>query len=189
MLGLCKRLAEVRIMTDGDHTRMTPTRAKVEAETPDATAIQWRLSRFSELDGESVYAMLALRQRVFVVEQQCAYQDADGLDTAAWHLLGWAGSPAEVIAYARIFEPGIRYAEGSIGRIVTAPGVRQRGIGRVLMKEAMRRCAELFPGGVIRLGAQMRLEKFYEEFGFASVSKPYEEDGILHVEMLGKPSP
>lgn len=146
--------------------------------------IRWQWGKLAELSPEELYAALALRQRVFVVEQNCAYQDADGSDEAAWHLLGWAGGDRTLIAYARIFEPGVKYAEASIGRVVTAPEVRGEGLGRLLMKEAMRRCEAVNPGSAIRLGAQMRLEKFYAELGFRRVSEPYVEDGIDHVEML-----
>jgi ElaA protein len=130
--------------------------------------------------------MLALRQRVFIVEQHCAYQDADGRDAGARHLLGWDGARAEapLLACARVFPPGVRYAEASIGRIATAPEVRGRGYGRLLTQEAIRRCAELFPGAAIRLGAQRRLEEFYRELGFVTASEPYDEDGIEHVEMV-----
>lgn len=164
--------------------KVTDTRTPTAGEI----ALRWKMARLDGLSPREVYEMLALRQRVFVVEQHCAYQDADGLDPSAWHLLGWEAKSDKptLIAYARIFEPGIRYTEGSIGRVVTEPDARGRGIGRELMREALRRCAELFPGNAVRLGAQMRLEKFYEDFGFATVSKPYVEDDILHVEMLRK---
>ena len=130
--------------------------------------------------------MLALRQRVFIVEQHCAYQDADGRDADAWHLLGWddAKPGGPLLACARVFPPGVRYEAASIGRIATAPEVRGKGYGRLLTQEAMRRCAELFPGMAIRLGAQRRLEEFYRGLGFVTASEPYEEDGIEHVEMV-----
>ena len=87
-------------------------------------------------------------------------------------------------AYARIFEPGVRYDEGSIGRVVTAPDVRGTGKGRALMAEALRRFDSLAPGQPIRIAAQRRLEDFYLGLGFRTVSDPYEEDGIIHVDML-----
>ena len=123
---------------------------------------------------------------VFIVEQNCAYLDADGRDAAAWHLLGWRdenGAPT-LAAYARIFEPGIRYAEASVGRVVTASEVRRSGAGRQLMSEALRRLENLAPGQPIRIAAQRYLESFYAGFGFRTVSAPYEEDGIIHVDML-----
>lgn len=152
--------------------------------------IEWQWSRFGELSGRDVYGILALRQRVFVVEQNCVYQDADGRDPDAWHLLGRgeAASPQQSLAgYARVFEAGVRYAELSIGRIVTAPEVRGTGIGRLLVAEAMRRCAEQWPGQPIRIAAQRRLETFYLGFGFTVAGEPYLEDGIEHIDMVGGP--
>jgi ElaA protein len=157
----------------------------VAAPSPAADFF-WQWSRFSELRPEDLYAVVQLREAVFVVEQQCAYNDADGRDPHAWHLLGWSGQPTErdLVAYARIFEPGVRYPEPSIGRVVTAPRVRGTGLGKALMAEALRRVESLAPGQVVKIAAQRRLEKFYRELGFRTVSEPYEEDGIIHVDML-----
>lgn len=148
--------------------------------------IAWQWSRFQDLKPEDLYEAVRLRESVFVVEQQCAYADADGRDPAAWHLLGWAegDGPRRLVAYARVFEPGIRYAEGSVGRVVTAAEVRRTGVGRALMSEALRRLEGLAPGQPIRLAAQRYLENFYSGFGFRTASAPYEEDGIIHVDML-----
>jgi ElaA protein len=146
----------------------------------------WQWSSFSELTPADLYAVVRLREAVFIVEQNCPYPDADGRDPNAWHLLGWARRPTgrALVAYARIFEPGVRYDEASIGRIVTAPDVRGTGIGKALMAEALRRIESLVPGKPIRIAAQRRLEDFYLAFGFKTISRPYEEDGIIHVDML-----
>lgn len=146
----------------------------------------WQWSRFSELKPEDLYEVVRLREAVFVVEQQCPYPDADGRDLQAWHLLGWSdtGDGRSLVAYARIFEPGVRYTEGSIGRVVTAAAVRGTGVGRILMAEALRRLESLAPGKTMKIAAQRRLEKFYLDFGFKTASAPYEEDGIVHVDML-----
>ena len=150
-----------------------------------SAALFWQWCRFSELAPYDLYAAMRLREEVFVVEQQCPYQDADGRDPQAWHLLGWSGeNRRDLLAYARIFEPGVRYTECSIGRVVTSPGVRGTGIGKALMSEALRRVETLVPGQAIKIAAQRRLEKFYLDFGFRTVSAPYEEDGIIHVDML-----
>ena len=147
---------------------------------------QWQLSRLPELSAADLYAALAARQVVFAVEQQCAYLDADGLDLDAWHLLGWAGDgPGRALAcYLRILAPGARYAEPAIGRVLTTPAFRGTGLGRVLMEEGLARAARLFPGAPIRIAAQQRLEAFYASLGFRTVSAPFDEDGIPHVEML-----
>jgi len=156
------------------------------ATPPDPAGLSWQWSRFNALSPEDLYAAVQLREAVFIVEQQCPYNDADGRDPQAWHLLGWAGqqSGKNLVAYARVFEPGVRYAECSIGRVVTAPRVRGSGLGKALMAEALRRVESLAPGQAIKIAAQRRLEKFYLEFGFRTISEPYEEDGIIHVDML-----
>jgi ElaA protein len=153
---------------------------------PDSDSFVWQWSRFSELTTADLYAVVRLREAVFIVEQNCPYPDSDGRDPTAWHLLGWEerSSGRVLVAYARIFEPGVRYDEGSIGRVVTAPDVRGTGKGRALMAEALRRFDSLAPGQPIRIAAQRRLEDFYLGLGFRTVSDPYEEDGINHVDML-----
>lgn len=154
--------------------------------SPPAIDISWQWSRFSELTPEDLYAVVQLRETVFVVEQQCPYLDADGRDPNAWHLLGWSEeqNQRKLVAYARVFERGVRYTEASIGRVVSAPRVRGSGLGRALMAEALRRVENLVPGQPVKIAAQSRLEKFYLDFGFRTVSAPYEEDGIIHVDML-----
>jgi ElaA protein len=126
---------------------------------------------------------------VFAVEQQCAFLDADGLDHDAWHLLGWSGrgARAELASYLRVVDPGLKYAEPSIGRVISAPEVRRNGAGRRLMAEGLARCLATWPGQGIRIGAQARLEAFYASFGFATVGEPYIEDGIPHLEMWRAP--
>ena len=150
------------------------------------TSASWQFSRFRDLTVDDLYAIVRLREAVFIIEQNCPYPDADGRDPLAWHLLGWRDGPdgKELVAYARIFEPGIRYHEASIGRIVTAPVVRKTGLGRQLMVEALKRVEKLAPSRQIKIAAQRRLENFYKGFGFKTVSDPYEEDGILHIDMM-----
>ena len=146
----------------------------------------WQWSAFDQLSLSELYTILRVRQMVFVVEQTCPYLDADGDDERAWHLLGWVeqGETKTLAAYARIFPPGIKYAEASIGRVVTHPLMRRKGMGEALMTEALRRIETLAPGAQVRIGAQMYLERFYEKSGFRRVSEPYDEDGIIHIEML-----
>lgn len=160
--------------------------ATASSKPAGAEGIHWQWSRFNGLSLDDLYAVVRLREAVFIIEQNCPYPDADGRDPAAWHLLGWRGTGDERIlaAYARVFEPGARYREASVGRVVTAPVVRGRGLGKVLMIEALRRIEALVPGQVVKIAAQRRLEKFYLSFGFRSVSAPYEEDGIMHIDMV-----
>jgi ElaA protein len=140
--------------------------------------IEWVCRSFDDLSVHELYAVMRLRSEVFVVEQNCVYLDPDGYDDRAMHLLGYADG--ELVAYARIFAPGIKYEEASIGRVITSAAVRGTGAGQELMREAVARCAP----GPIRIGAQQYLERFYGSFGFVRVSEPYDEDGIAHVEMV-----
>jgi len=151
-----------------------------------AAAVDWQWSRFSELALDDLYAVVRLREAVFIIEQNCPYPDADGRDPNAWHLLGWQSvdGSRRLAAYARVFEPGVRYDYASIGRIVTAPEVRGTGLGKVLMAEALRRVETLAPRQQVKIAAQRRLENFYRGFGFRVISEPYEEDGIIHVDMI-----
>lgn len=143
--------------------------------------IDWRFARFDELSPREIHDLYRARAAAFVVEQNCAFQDLDGVDPECWHLLGYEG---ELLAYARLVPPGVKFDEPSIGRVVTTQAARGTGRGRALMKEALARAEKLWPGRPIRIGAQHRLERFYEDFGFVTTSAPYDEDGILHVEMV-----
>lgn len=148
------------------------------------TAIAWSLKPFDVLSPAEIYDALALRQRVFVVEQACAYLDCDGKDAAALHLFGRDQGGA-LVAYARILPPGASFAETAIGRVVTAPSARRSGFGRALMTEALARARAAF-GGPVRIGAQRYLERFYSELGFVAEGEPYDEDGIPHIEMVSR---
>lgn len=149
----------------------------------------WQWSRFAAFEPGDLYAALALRQRVFVVEQQCNFIDADGADERAFHLLGWqlqadATGRFPLIAYLRLLDPGVKFPEPSIGRVITAPEARGRGLGRALMQEGLAGASRCFPGRDVRIAAQQRLERFYADLGFVTASAPYLEDGIPHVDML-----
>jgi ElaA protein len=144
----------------------------------------WHSRSFSELSNLELYRLLALRQRVFVVEQKCPYLDADGVDPVCRHLWAQGAADGAVHAYARIVPAGIKFREVSIGRVITAPEARGTGLGRELMQHAIAECG----GAAIRIGAQAHLEKFYTELGFVRASDEYDEDGIPHIEMLRAPS-
>jgi ElaA protein len=149
--------------------------------------IDWRFARFDELTPREIHDLYRARAAAFVVEQGCPFQDLDGVDPECWHLLGYGPSPrgeGELLAYCRLVPPGVKFAEPSIGRVVTTQAARGTGRGRALMAEALARVDKLWPGRPIRIGAQHRLERFYEDFGFVTASAPYDEDGILHVEMV-----
>ena len=148
--------------------------------------IRWLLKRFDELTPYEVYAALQLRIEVFVVEQNCPFQDADNKDQESFHLLGYNGDT--LVAYTRLVPPGLAYTEASIGRVVTSPSVRGSGAGKVLMQESINRVYNLFGIGPIKIGAQLYLKKFYQSFGFAHMGDAYIEDGIPHIYMLKLPS-
>jgi ElaA protein len=159
----------------------------------DARLIDWQFARFADLSPQQLHDAYRLRGDVFVVEQNCVFPDVDGADPQCWHLLGYLPSPrpspkgeGELVVYCRLLPAGVKFKEPSIGRVVTARSVRGTGMGRVLMAEAMRCARALWPGQPIRIGAQAHLERFYNDFGFAKASEPYDEDGILHIEMHHK---
>ena len=141
------------------------------------------LRRFGELTTAQLYALLRLRAEVFVVEQDCAYQDLDGRDADSLHLLQ-VGPAHRLVGYARLLPAGLDFAAScAIGRIVTAPKVRRAGYGRPLVREAIRRCGELWPGVPVDIRAQVYLDAFYRGLGFEPFGKTYLEDGIPHVDM------
>lgn len=148
--------------------------------------IEWQWSSFAELTNSEVYEVLALRQQVFVLEQQCLYNDFDGLDQGAHHLLGWrmVDGRRELAAYLRCLAPGAKYEEMSLGRVLTSQAARRSGIGRELLAQGIALAERAHPGHDIRIGAQQYLERFYQGFGFETVSEPYDEDGIMHIDML-----
>jgi ElaA protein len=153
---------------------------------PMSASLDFALRSFDELNTRELYALLRLRQEVFVIEQHCAYLDADGIDLQCWHLLGRDGGGV-LQAYLRIVPPGLKYAEPSIGRVISAAAVRGSGAGRALMGAGVAHAGRLFPGRGIRISAQARLRRFYEDFGFVAEGAQYQEDGIPHVEMARRP--
>lgn len=144
-----------------------------------AASFEWL--PFDRLSGRQVHDLLQLRQRVFVVEQQCAYLDADGLDAKCWHGLGTLSNV--LVSTARIVPPGLVAAEPAIGRVVSSPDHRKQGLGKQLMLEAIAQTRRLYPGQAIVIGAQRYLERFYGGLGFVISGSPYDEDGIPHVPM------
>jgi ElaA protein len=147
-----------------------------------AVTVSWRWATFGELSTDALYAVLAARAEVFVVEQRCVYVDPDGLDRDALHLLGWDGEV--LVAYLRVLPAGVRFPEAAIGRVLTAATHRGRGLGRAVVGEALRRLGA-WP---LALSAQAHLEGFYGSFGFVRTGAAYDEDGIPHVPMR-RPAP
>jgi ElaA protein len=151
---------------------------------------EWQWRSFADLTTHELYEVLAQRQQVFVLEQQCLYNDFDGLDPEAHHLLGWRAIDGrrQLAAYLRCLAPGAKCAEMSLGRVLTTRAARGLGIGRELLEQGILHAERLHPGHPIKIGAQQYLENFYASFGFVAISAHYEEDGITHVDMLRQPS-
>ena len=146
--------------------------------------LHWRQCRFDALSLVELQHIYMARQQVFGLEQNCIYQDIDGCDETSHHLAAWSAAQRMPLAYARLVDPGVKYAEPSIGRVVTTAAARGTGLGRELMRRAIAWSAELFPGQGVRISAQSRLEAFYAGMGFVIVGERYLEDGIPHTEML-----
>jgi len=152
--------------------------------------IVWHCRPWAELDREQLYGLLRLRAEVFVVEQDCPYQDLDGKDRQGLHL--WAehrhaplAAGGEALAITRLLPAGVSYdGEVSIGRVVTSPAARRTGLGKELMSRSLEALADHWPGVPIRLSAQCYLERFYADFGFEPVGESYLEDGIPHIAMV-----
>ncbi len=143
--------------------------------------MNWLWSRMPELGVDNLYDALALRCKVFILEQG-PYLDPDGIDRDSWHLLG--RDPAGTLqAYLRVVDPGVKYDEPSIGRVITSAETRRTGLGRQLMHEGVARCVAAWPGRGIRISAQAHLEAFYNSFGFVRAGEVYLEDGIPHLQM------
>lgn len=153
--------------------------------------IHWRCLPFEALTTGELYAVLQLRTEVFVLEQNCVFQDMDGADHQAIHLLGTLHATgqgdAPLVAYARLFPAGIKFPEASIGRVVTRGSARGNGLGHALIREAVEQVCALWGPQPIRIGAQARLKAYYAQHGFVDVGKPYVEDGIDHIEMVWQP--
>ena len=145
------------------------------------TTLKWKIKRFKELSIDELYSLLQLRGLVFVVEQNCVYQDIDGKDQKALHLLGEFEN--EIVAYARLFNAGDYFENASIGRVIVHPDFRDRKWGHELMNNAISGIESYFNQTQITISAQLYLKKFYETNGFVQTSEMYLEDDIPHIEM------
>lgn len=144
--------------------------------------IEWKCKAFAELLPIELYKIMQLRNAVFVVEQNCVFQDADDKDDGCLHFMGFIND--ELAAYTRLSPPGYIYDEMSIGRVVTSPAHRSKGLGKELMQRSITLCRSYFGNGTIKIGAQYYLINFYQSLGFKIIDEIYLEDGIEHVHML-----
>lgn len=148
--------------------------------------LTWVCKPFVELTPHELYAIIKLRNEVFVVEQNCVFQDADDKDQVCYHLSGLTTNN-KLAAYARLVPAGVSYSHISIGRVITSPDHRKAGFGKSLMTKAIEECDRLFGKQSIQIGAQLYLKEFYQAFGFKQISDMYLEDDIPHIEMLLEP--
>lgn len=142
--------------------------------------------KFDELRPSMLYSALKLRSDVFVVEQNCIYPDLDNKDTLSGtrHVFLHSHDDNSLLGYTRCLAPGVSYDGASIGRVVVAPSARGKGIARALMQYSINQCLALWPATNIEIGAQCYLTSFYESLGFKPTSQPYDEDGIMHLDMI-----
>lgn len=143
--------------------------------------IIWQWHAFDAMTARTLHDMLQLREAVFVIEQDCVYDDIDGYDPQAMHLTAQDGD--RLVACLRVLPPGTRKPLPSIGRICTAAGVRGTGLGRELFRRGVDYTREQWPDAAVFISAQEYLRRFYSDFGFVQTSAPYDEDGITHIDM------
>ena len=143
--------------------------------------IDFTSKTFEQLSKQELYQILQLRAEVFVVEQNCPYQDLDEIDFDSIHVCGYLDE--ELVAYSRLTQPGSKYSGASIGRVITKKVIRSSGAGKALMNKSINECREHWKEKTIFISAQERLKKFYQALGFIINSEPYLEDGIPHIEM------
>ena len=144
-------------------------------------SVVWQIKQFNELSLQELYSLLKLRSHVFIVEQNCVYQDVDGKDEIAMHLLGKVAD--EIVAYSRLFKAGDYFENASIGRVVIHPKFRDNKWGHDMMQQAIAAIEDNFHTKQITISAQLYLKKFYESNGFTQTSDTYLEDDIPHIEM------
>ena len=145
-----------------------------------------RIKKFESLNTQELHDLLQLRSEVFVVEQDCVYQDIDGKDVKALHILGY--DQLKLAAYTRCFAPGDYFREAAIGRVVVAGEFRKSGYGHEIMKASIKAIKDQYNSEAIKLSAQTYLTHFYEQHGFITTGKTYQEDGIPHIAMIKNPA-
>lgn len=145
------------------------------------TKLEWQWKQFQDITVFELHELLKLRQDVFVVEQNCVYADIDDADKTAWHLLG--AREQTLVACARVIPPS-RQDKVAIGRVITNQEFRGQGIGKIVMQQSIEFVEQKYPKAAIKISAQQHLEPFYTTFGFVKTSEPYDDCGIMHIDML-----
>jgi ElaA protein len=146
--------------------------------------LHWVNKLFNELSTKELYQVLQLREEVFIIEQSCIYLDLDQKDFHSLHVMGYLPNSDELVAYARLVQPGISYEEPSIGRVLTSKKHRDKRYGKELLSTCLSIMQQEYPQHSIKISAQTYLIAFYQQFGFKTIGSPYDEDGIEHIEML-----
>ena len=145
---------------------------------------QFKIKAFKDLTVDELYAILQLRENVFVVEQNCIYNDIDNVDQVCYHLFSVDQNAEKIIAYTRLVPANIKFDVPAIGRLISDKNYRGKGLGRALMKKSIEETCRIFNTSVIKISAQTYLLDFYSSLGFKPISETYDEDGIEHVDML-----
>ncbi len=148
--------------------------------------IHWEFKHYKDLSLDELHDLVSLRIEVFVVEQNCPYQELDGKDKIAFHQIG-RDDQGKILATTRILGPGVSYAEVSVGRVVVSEKIRGRGIAHEMMEKSKEFIVSEYGEVPVRISAQEHLEKYYGQHKFVSTGKKYLEDGIPHIEMLYTP--
>ena len=156
----------------------------IKTNMKDADQLVWKCFAFQEMSNTLLYNILLERTKVFVVEQNCIFNDMDSIDMKSYHLVGFYDNA--IAAYARLMPPELTFKEMSIGRVLTPQLFRTKGFGKYLMEQAIDKCYEIFGEGDIKIGAQLYLKRFYEHFGFKPLGEIHNIDGIPHTLMLLK---
>ncbi len=144
--------------------------------------LTFQIKHFNEINTAELYEILQLRSEVFVVEQDCVYQDIDGKDQKAIHVLGYKDNV--LVAYTRCFKPHDYFEYASIGRVLVKESERKYKYGHILMKQSIAAIKQEFKETTIKISAQTYLKKFYNTHGFTQVSEEYMEDGLPHIAMI-----
>lgn len=154
---------------------------KMDSQNLDKSLLKWSWQRLDDMQVLQLYRLLALREAIFVVEQECAYQELDGLDEAAWHLTAWLDD--QPVACLRLLPPGVEGQDARIGRVAVAMGWRKAKLGQELMSRGISKVLDDYPSATLSLSAQTYLRRFYESLGFGVTGEGYLEDGIPHLPM------
>ena len=149
---------------------------------------QFKVKAFKDLTVDELYAILQLRETVFVVEQNCIYNDIDNLDQVCYHLFSEDQYTGKIIAYTRLVPANIKFDVPAVGRLISDKNYRGKGLGRALMMKSIEETCRLFNTNVVKISAQTYLLNFYVSIGFKPISQPYDEDGIEHIDMLWQSS-